>query len=126
MKFGFVKTMACSPEIKVADVKFNTQSVISDLHFADENGVELLVFPELALSGATCGDLFYSDVLLNAVKQGINEICSHSKSRKMVIVVGAPIKKEGRIYDCAVVIFDGKILCVVPKTHFIGGDNLCF
>lgn len=122
MRYGYVKCGICSPEIKVADVEFNTQSIIDAIKAAHEKRVELLVFPELCLCGATCGDLIFSGVLLDGCLGGLKKIVKESKNKNMLIFVGLPIKKDGLIYDVAVCINKGEILGVVPKS-FLNSQN---
>ncbi|MBQ9485858.1 MAG: NAD(+) synthase [Clostridia bacterium] len=116
MKFGFVKTAAITPQIRVADVEFNVKSVIKEIEKADVNGVELAVFPELCLTGYTCGDLFYSDVLLNAASRGLKEIVKATAGRLPLVFVGLPLKKDGRLYNIAAAAANGRLLGIVPKT----------
>lgn len=116
MKYGYVKCAICSPRIKVADVEFNTQSVVDAIKTAHEKKVELLAFPELCLCGATCGDLVFSSVLLDGCLEGLKKVVRESKNKNMLILLGLPIKKDGLIYDAAVCVNKGEILGVVPKS----------
>lgn len=117
MKYGFVRAGVCTPEIKVADVSFNVAGIKKALAEADKKGVEMLVFPELCLTGYTVGDLFYSDVLLNGAQNGLVEVAEFSKGIKTLIFVGLPFKKDGVIYNVAAAVCDGKILGLIPKTY---------
>lgn len=117
MKYGFVRAGVCTPEIKVADVSFNVAGIKKALTEADKKGVEMLVFPELCLTGYTVGDLFYSDVLLNGAQNGLVEVVEFSKGIKTLIFVGLPFKKDGVIYNVAAAVCDGKILGLIPKTY---------
>ena len=116
MKFGYVKTAAITPQIRVADTEFNAKNVIGYIEKADKAGVELAVFPELCLTGYTCGDLFYSDTLLNGALKGLKEITVATENKKMLVFVGLPIKKDGRLYNVAAAISRGTVLGFVPKT----------
>ncbi len=116
MNFGFVKTALCSPKIKVADVQYNVNAIIEDINFANKQGAELIVFPELSLTGCTCQSLFLANVLLDGAIQGIAKILESTKDLKSIIFVGAPIKKDNAIYNGAIAISDGEVLGVVPKT----------
>ena len=122
MKYGFVRAGAYTPEIKVADVDFNVSAIKKGIADAYEKGVELLVFPELSITGYTAGDLFYSEVLLSEAKKGLVDIAQFSTNKNMLIFVGLPIKKDGLIYNVAAAINNGEILGVVPKT-FIPNYN---
>lgn len=117
MQFGFVKVCAATVPIKVADVKFNTKNIISAIEKSISEGTQLIVFPELCLSGYTCGDLFNQSALIEEVDSALGKISEYTKGSKILVIVGAPIASCGKLYNCAVAIWDGKILGAVPKTH---------
>lgn len=119
MKYGFIKVCAATPVIRVADVEFNTEQIIRDIKTSAANGSQLTVFPELCVCGYTCGDLFGQAVLLDSVEKAITKICKATEGLNTLVFVGAPIRDEHRIklYNCAVAVYNGKILCVVPKTY---------
>ncbi len=118
MKFGYVKTCAITPKIKVADVDFNKNSIIEQIRFAvEKESAEIIVFPELSLTGATCGDLFFSSVLLDSAKKAVKEIEIVSQGIKPLIFVGLPIKNNNKVYNVSAVINNGKVLAFVPKTN---------
>ena len=123
MQYGFVKTALCSPQIKVADVEFNLNSTIKAIEDAYKKGAELIVFPELNLSASTLFNLFESEVLLDGVINSIDKLLEYSKGISALIIVGAPIKHQDRIYNTAVAICDGKILGVVPQKFIVEGYN---
>ena len=125
MKFGFIKIACCSPEIKVADTNFNAQSIISAVERADKLNAEVMVFPELAITGSTCGDLFFSSVLLESAKTALKRIAQSTLNKKAIVCVGLPIKWGNLIYNSAAVICNGKVLGIVPKTAVKtnGGKN---
>lgn len=116
MKFGLVKCGCFSPKIKVCDVEFNAQSIINDINKAKTLGVELVVFPEMCLTGYTLGDLVFSDVLLSGATRALEKIVS-IVPEKMLVFLGMPLKKDGIIYNVAVGISGGKIVGVIPKTN---------
>lgn len=116
MKFGFVRTALCSPSIKVADVNYNVNAIIKDVELVSKDGAELIVFPELSLTGCTCQSLFNSSVLLNGVLEGVSKILEQTKDINALIFLGAPIKKNNSIYNCAIAILKGEILGIVPQT----------
>ncbi len=116
MQFGFVKVCSATVPIRVADVKFNTKNIISAVKASVSAGSRLTVFPELCVCGYTCGDLFNQSALLDGVNSALSEICGCTKGVGSLVIVGAPIADGGRLYNCAVVMSDGKILGVVPKT----------
>ena len=117
MNYGFLKVAAATPQIKVADVQYNTKQIINLVDSAYEQGVKVLCFSELCLTGYTCGDLFLQPTLLSGVKTAIKELAVASVDKDIVFVVGAPISVNNKLYNCAVIIQDGNILGVVPKTH---------
>ena len=113
--YGFVKVCAATPEIRVADVQFNKNSIIGCI--AASRGAQVIVFPELSLSGYTCGDLFNQSALIEGVESALGDICRATAGNRALIFVGAPVKNGDRLYNCAVAVSDGKILGVVPKTN---------
>ncbi len=116
MKHGFIQVAAATVLVKVADVAYNTERVIERIRQADETGVNLLVLPELCLTGATCGDLFLTDTLLNAAEKALRDVEKATNGLYPVVVVGTPLRHLGRVYNAAAVIHNGEILGIVPKT----------
>ncbi|MBQ9734617.1 MAG: NAD(+) synthase [Clostridia bacterium] len=116
MKFGFVKVAVCSPEIKVADTVYNADAVIKTIDDVIRKDAELIVFPELCLTGATCGDLFLTKTLLSGAESAVLKIAQATVGKKALIFLGAPVKNGNLIYDTAIAISDGKVLAVIPKT----------
>ncbi len=117
MKYGFIKTAAITPEIRVADTSFNCAQIIGYIEKAEKAGVELCVFPELSITGYTCGDLFYADALLFGALKALREIADSTKGKKMLVFVGLPVKVNGLIYNVAAALNDGKVLRLIPKTY---------
>ena len=117
MKDGCIKAAAGTVDVVVADVEYNTQAVLARMREADAAGVNVLVLPELCLTGYTCGDLFFSDCLLGAVEPALQAIVEASKALYPVVAVGLPLRFGGKLYNCAAVVHAGRILGVVPKTH---------
>ncbi|MBE7088262.1 MAG: NAD(+) synthase [Clostridiales bacterium] len=115
MQYGFVKACAATPDVKVADVKFNTQNIIADAFKAEEGGSQLTVFPELCVSGYTCGDLFNQPLLIKSCEEAVAQICEQTKNLTSLIFIGVPVFQSGRLYNCAVAINCGKVLGVIPK-----------
>lgn len=114
---GFLKTAAATPTIRVADPAYNAQEIAGLLKQAAGQGVKFLVFPELCLTGYTCGDLFLQPLLLSGAEQGLAEILEESKSLPLLAAVGLPVAVEGKLYNCAAVFSQGKLLGLVPKLH---------
>ena len=112
---GFIKVAAATPKIKVADCAYNTDAIISLIEEAEGLKVKLLVFPELCVTGYSCGDLFYQSSLLNAALASLEKIASAVKGSDMLIAVGCPLVFRGELYNCAVIIQSGNILGVIPK-----------
>ena len=116
MEYGFVKVAAATPEIRVADCAFNTENVLELWRQADGQGCQLVVFPELVLTGYTCSDLFLQPVLLNGCLTGLKKLLEASRHLQSVAVVGAPLIHQGKLFNCAVVLQKGEVLGIVPKT----------
>ena len=116
MELGFVKLAAACPEVKVGDVAFNLSTAKAALDRAEEMGAALLVLPELHLTAYTCGDLFYSDLLLSSAREALGRLREHSRGKRCLTAVGLPLRLGGKLYNCAAVIQDGSVLGVVPKT----------
>ena len=117
MKNGFIKVSCATPHIKVADCDYNADRVIDIILESDKNGVKLIAFPELCITGYTCGDLFLQEKLIKSAFESILRIKNETKNLDIISIVGAPIRCKGKLYNCAVVIKDGEILGIVPKTH---------
>lgn len=124
--FGFIKVATFTPEVKVADVLFNLNQIKNGIKEANSKNVKLLVFPELSITGATCGDLLFQGVLLSASLSALKEIVEFSLDKDMLIFIGMPIKNAGRIYNVAVAILKGEILGVVPKTYLNNNERRYF
>lgn len=114
---GFIKVCAATVDVEVADCIYNTQKIINAMQKAKHQGVKLIVFPELCITGYSCGDLFFQNKLLSSAINGLLQIRDSSKDLNMLVVVGLPLLNEQKLYNCAAVIFDGKILGIVPKTN---------
>lgn len=117
MKYGFVKIAAASPELKVADVKFNTLKIEEEIARQANAGTEILAFPELGLCGYTCGDLFLQPLLIDGCRAALKEITAFTKGISMLVFVGLPFAHGGKLYNCAAAVCDGRVLGIVPKTH---------
>lgn len=117
MKDGFIKIAAATPDIKVADCRHNAKNIIEIMKEAQNLRVRILCFPELAITGYTCGDLFLQHTLQQGAKDALRDIISASIGMDMAVAVGMPLKLNNKLYDCAVLIHEGMILGVVPKQH---------
>lgn len=117
MKDGFIKVAAATPKIKVADPAYNTEEILKIIDETEKKGASILIFSELTISGYTCGDLFLQQPLLTECKNQLLRIVKATENKSMLVVVGCPIVIKQKLYNCAVVISDGSILGIVPKTH---------
>ena len=116
MKNGFIKVAAATPDIRVADVEFNTQNIINAMEEAQKNGAKILVFPELCVTGYTCSDLFDHSVLLKASRKALLEIAENTNDKDMLVFVGAPLEVNGKLYNVAAAMNQGEIIGFTTKT----------
>ena len=116
---GFIKTAAGTPKIRVADCEYNAGAVIDLMNEAKRAGVNILVFPELCVTGYTCHDLFYQRTLQDGAVKALERIVTSSAGSDMLCAVGCPLVygKNSKLYNCAVVFQNGEVLGVVPKMH---------
>jgi len=135
MQHGFVKMAAITPDIRVADVDFNTEQMILRMKEAASLGVKIMAFPELCITGYTCGDLFSQDVLLEAAKDGLRRAAEATSDIDALVFAGLPLDCEGKLYNAAAVMSRGEVLAFLPKTylpnygefyemrHFVAGET---
>lgn len=117
MKFGFVKVAAAIPAVRVADCKFNAQHTEAQIMIADGKGVQIVIFPELNLTGYSCGDLFSHQLLLEQAEMALMQVINNTRQLDIISIVGLPVMVNSTLANCAVVFQRGKILGVVPKTY---------
>lgn len=115
--YGFYRVACAVPGTNVGDIQFNTAEIIDCIAKAIDKGVKLLSFPELSVTSYTCADLFADDLLLDKTESAISEICRATKECDIIVVVGAPLRLDSFLLNCAVVISHGKVIGVVPKTY---------
>ena len=127
---GFIRVAAAVPAIKVANTRHNTEEICRLTSGAFDKNVSLVVFPELSLTGSTCGDLFCQSTLLGRAEKGIREIIEISRGKATAIIVGVPVAYQGRVYNCSAVIRNGELKGLVPKINtqdrcstFASGSN---
>ena len=120
MKDGFVKVAAASPVIRVADTEYNAERIIDCINEADAQGVNVLVFPELCITGCSCRDLYTHDVLLSGARNALLRILEATVGTDMLIFVGLPIEVGPNLYSCAAAICSGYLLGLVPREHVNG------
>lgn len=116
MKQGFVKVAAATPDIRVADVSYNTKKICEAMDEAETERAKIVVFPELCVTGYTCSDLFFQDVLLQAAREAVIQIAEYTKDKDMLVFVGAPLMVDGKIYNVAAALNRGAILGFTTKT----------
>ena len=117
MKYGFVKVAAAIPSVKVADCKFNAQQIDTQIAIADGKGVQIIVFPELCITGYSCADLFGQTLLLEESEIALMQIMNNTRQMDIISIVGMPVVVNSTLMNCAIALQKGKILGVVPKTY---------
>ncbi len=117
MKYGFVKVAAAVPAVKVADVEYNVQQIESLIAQAEGRGVEIMVLPELCLTGYSCQDLFKQQALIDRAEQGVMVLLDFTRKLDIITVVGLPVVINSLLYNCAAVIQSGSLLGIIPKTY---------
>ncbi len=117
MNYGFIKTACATPTVKVADCFHNSEQIVSQIAYASQKGATLIVFPELCITGYTCGDLFSQSFLLSQAENAVKHILLKTKTMNIVAVVGVPVAVDDAVYNCAAVLYQGRLLGLVPKTH---------
>ena len=123
----FIRIACAVPAVKVGDVKKNTRDICDFIRKADEKNADIVLFPELSLTGYTCADLFYQDALRRAVKEGMKEIaCVSGQHPNITTVVGLPVQVGHKLYNCAAVIARGEVCGIVPKTHLTAAEKRWF
>ncbi|WP_235047588.1 nitrilase-related carbon-nitrogen hydrolase [Limimaricola cinnabarinus] len=115
-RHGFVRVATATPRVRPADVSFNRDAVIAEARRAHDAKADLVVFPELCVSSYAIDDLHMQTALLDAVEAALALIVEASAKLAPALLVGAPLRHEGRLYNCAVVISRGHILGIVPKS----------
>ena len=116
MNFGFIKTATALPDCRVADCRYNADRIIEQLLDADRQQIELIVFPELCITGYTCGDLFGQKLLQEEAEQALGRIVDATRKTQLLAIVGCPLAQGNRLFNTAVVIGRGTIYGVVPKS----------
>lgn len=117
MKFGFLKVAAATPEISVANCEKNTEEILRLINITYNMGAKFIVFPELCITGYTCGDLFLQDVLLSRAEDSLKFIAEKTTDIDAPIIIGLPFIFKDKLYNCAAVLLRGNILGIVPKTY---------
>ena len=124
--YGFIRTAAAVPAVRIADTEYNAAEICRLAGEAFDKEVSLVAFPELSLTGYSCGDLFGQTLLVKGAEEGIRKIVEFSRGKSIVIIAGAPVPYRSRLYDCAVVIRNGNVKGIVPKTYIPSSDSRWF
>lgn len=117
MQDGYIRVAAATPEMRVADPEFNQKKMADMLRQAETENIKILVFPELSISGYTCGDLFFQSTLIEASKEALFELVRASAGLDVLAFAGVPWAHGGKLYNAACAFRDGKILALIPKTY---------
>ena len=117
MKFGFITVAAAIPSVIVADTEYNIKQIEDFVAQAEGRGVEIIVFPELSVTGYSCQDLFLQQLLVEQAEVAVMQLLDFSRKLDIICIVGAPVNISGSLYNCAVVIQHGVILGIIPKTY---------
>ena len=113
--YGFIRVATAVPVVRVADVEANTAEICRMTGEAEANGASIVLFPELSITGYSCGDLFGQQALIDAAEAGVRKILEYTRGKSAAVIVGAPVRFRGRLYNCAVVLKNGNIKGIVPK-----------
>ena len=117
MRYGYIRTAAVTPKIKVADPVYNGKVICEKMEEAMAAGAAVVVFPELCITGYSCGDLFWQELLLNQAKEQLLKIAAHTENKNGIVFVGLPIMYNGKLYNVAAALSGGRVLGLVPKTY---------
>ncbi len=117
MKYGFTKVASAIPAVRVGDVAFNLQQIERLTTEAENKGVEVIVFPELSMTGYSCQDLFRQQILLDESEKGVGQLLEFTRQMEIIAIVGAPVVAGDLLLNAAIVVQKGRILGIVPKTY---------
>ena len=115
--FGFVRVAAAVPTMRVADCHYNAEQVRLQIDEAIEQGVEVICFPELTMTGYTCADLFFTQALQQSSMRELEALCDYTRGKAIIVLVGAPLQVDNDLFNCAFVMSDGEVMGVVPKVN---------
>ncbi len=120
---GFIRVATASPAMRVADCDFNAEKMLLLVEKARQTGAQVLLFPELGVTGYTCGDLFRQTTLLASSERALTRIAERTGDWDSILVVGLPVPVDGRLFNCAAVLQNGRIHGFVPKSHIPGNNE---
>ena len=115
--FGYVRVAAAVPHMRVADCQYNATEIKKQITEAVHEGVEVVCFPELSITGYTCADLFFTQQLQKNALAALEDVCAYTRDLPIIVLVGAPLKVDNNLYNCAFVMTDGEVVGVVPKIN---------
>src|SRR5256714_11843709 len=116
-RHGFVRLAVATPLVRVGDPEYNLVATLALMQEAAKSKVSLAVFPELGLSAYSCEDLFHQQALLEAAEDALAKLLARTRNLRLAALVGLPVAREGRLYNCAALICQGRLIGVVPKTY---------
>ena len=116
-QYGFVRVASATPRVKVADVAWNIEEICRMTEQAEQQKVSILVFPELSVTGYTCGDLFGTALLIDGAEKAVARLRDFTRGKDVTVVVGAPVRYNDKLYNCAVIIRNGTVCGIVPKIY---------
>ncbi len=125
MNYGFVRTACATPTVKVADCLYNSEQIIAQITYASQQNASVVVFPELCVTGYTCADMFMQRFLIDNAESAVEQIINRTRTYNILSVIGAPVVVDNSLYNCAVVIYRGSILGIVPKVNVPGYNEYC-
>jgi len=114
---GFVRVAAAVPTMRVADCKYNAEQIKLQIQDAIDEGVEVICFPELSITGYTCADLFFTQQLQQSCMRELEALCDFTRGKAIIVLVGAPLQVDNDLFNCAFVMTDGEVIGVVPKVN---------
>lgn len=117
MELGFIRVAAATPRVKVADVDANVEEICRMAEIAENEQVSILAFPELSVTGYSCGDLFAQELLVSRAEEGVKRLKTFSRGKSLTLVVGVPVRVRGSLYNCSAVIQNGSLKGIVPKIY---------
>ena len=115
--FGFVRVAAAVPTMRVADCRYNAEQIKLQIDEAIAEGVEVICFPELSITGYSCADLFFTQALQQSSMRELESICDYTRGKAIIVLVGAPLQVDNDLFNCAFVMTDGEVMGVVPKVN---------
>ncbi len=115
--YGFIRVACATPELKVSDIWYNLSKIKDNIILLNNEKAQIILFPELSLTGHSCGDLFYQRLLISQTENAILDLIEFSIDFQSVLIVGAPVEFQNRLFNCAIIISNGKLLGIVPKTY---------